>query len=198
MKLFGWPDQEAETTRFALEIPKLSSLILTHSLDGEVRGLKAWPRGDRPPVFWVFWCFRVMVGLGMLMILTGVMAVFLYWRKRLFDTRWFQYWCMALSPAGFISVLAGWFVTEMGRQPWMVYGVMRTADAVSPVPGGTVAISLSAFVLTYAFIFGAGSYYIFRLIAKGPMGEESVYGSHGVASPPLATAMVSEKGDRHV
>ncbi|MBI9086466.1 MAG: cytochrome ubiquinol oxidase subunit I [Desulfobacterales bacterium] len=198
LKLFGWPDQEAETTRFAVEIPKLSSLILTHSLDGEVRGLKEWPRGDRPPVAWVFWCFRIMVGLGMLMILTGVMAVFLHWRKRLFDTRWFQYWCMALSPAGFISVLAGWFVTEVGRQPWVVYGVMRTADAVSPVPGGTVAISLSAFVLTYAFVFSAGSYYIIRLIAKGPVGEDAIYGAHGLKAPPLATAMVSEKGGRHV
>ena len=198
LKLFGWPDQEAETTRFAVEIPKLSSLILTHRLDGEVRGLKDWPRDERPPAAWIFWCFRIMVGLGMLMILTGVVALILYWRKRLFDTRWFQYWCMALTPAGFISVLAGWFVTEIGRQPWMVYGVMRTVDAVSPVQGGPVAISLAAFVLTYTFVFGAGSYYILRLIAKGPASDETAYGAHGVAAPPLATDMVSQKGGPRV
>ena len=198
LKLFGWPDQEAETTRFAVEIPKISSLILTHSLDGEVRGLKDWPRDERPPAAAVFWCFRIMVGLGMLMILTGVMALVLYWRKRLFDTRLFQYWCMALTPSGFLAVLSGWFVTEIGRQPWMVYGVMRTADAVSPIPGGPVAISLTAFVLTYGFIFGAGIYFIVRLIAKGPGGEESAYGSHGVDTPPLITSMMSPKGGRRV
>ena len=107
LRLFGWPDQEEEKTKYAVEIPKLSSLILTHSLDGEVKGLKEWPREDRPPVVWVFWSFRIMVGMGVLMILTGVMAAILYWRKKLFDTRWFHYWCMALTPAGFIAVIAG-------------------------------------------------------------------------------------------
>jgi cytochrome bd ubiquinol oxidase subunit I len=198
LKLFGWPDQAAETTRFAVEIPKLSSLILTHTFDGEVRGLKDWPPDERPPVAVVFWCFRVMVGLGMMMIFTGAAALLLYWKKRLFDTPWFQYWCMAMTPAGFIAVLAGWFVTEVGRQPWVVYGVMRTADAVSPVAGGAVAISLAAFVMVYAFVFGAGVYFIFRLIAKGPSSQEAAYGSHGVSTPPLATAMVTEKGERRV
>ena len=130
LKLFGWPDQEEETTKFALEIPKLSSLILTHELDGEVKGLKEWPKDERPPAALVFWTFRIMVGLGVLMVITGVMAVVLYFRKKLFDTRWFQLWCMALTPAGFISVLAGWFVTEIGRQPYIVFGVMRTAESV--------------------------------------------------------------------
>ena len=198
LKLFGWPDPEAEITRYSLNIPKLSSLILTHDLDGEVRGLKDWPKDERPPVAVVFWAFRFMVGLGMLMILTGVMALVLYLRKRLFDTRWFQFWCMALTPAGFIAVLAGWFVTEIGRQPYVVYGVLRTAEAVSPLPGGPIAISLAAFVFTYAVVFGAGSYYILRLIGKGPPSEEETYGSHGVAQPPLVTKLVSEKGGRHV
>lgn len=198
LKLFGWPDAETETTRFALDIPKLSSLILTHDLDGEVKGLKDWPKDERPPVAVVFWAFRIMVGLGTLMILTGVLALIFYLRKRLFDTRLFQFWCMALTPAGFIAVLAGWFVTEVGRQPYVVYGVLRTADAVSPLPGGPIAISLAAFVCTYAFVFGAGSYYILRLIGKGPPSEEGTYGSHGVAQPPLVTKLVSEKGGRHV
>jgi len=174
LKLFGWPDQEAETTRLSLNIPKLSSLILTHDLDGEVRGLKDWPKDERPPVAVVFWAFRIMVGLGMLMILTGVLALILYLRKRLFDTRPFQLWCMALTPAGFIAVLSGWFVTEVGRQPYVVYGVLRTADAVSPLPGGPIAISLTAFIFTYAVVFGAGSYYILRLIGKGPPHELAV------------------------
>ena len=98
--LFGWPDQEAETTKFAVEIPKLSSLILTHSLDGEVKGLKEWPENERPPAALVFWTFRIMVGLGMLMIATGVIAIILHFKKRLFDTRWLHYWCIAMTPAG--------------------------------------------------------------------------------------------------
>jgi cytochrome d ubiquinol oxidase subunit I len=195
--LFGWPDQESETTRYAVEIPNLSSLILTHELDGEVKGLTEWPSEDRPPVAWVFWSFRVMVGIGMAMIATGMFALVLYLRKRLFDTRWFQLWCMALTPAGFIAVLAGWFVTEIGRQPYIVYGVMRTAEAVSPVGGEPIALSLAAFVVAYTFVFGAGSYYILRLIAKGPASDEEPYGAHGVKEPPLVTSLVAEKGGRH-
>jgi cytochrome d ubiquinol oxidase subunit I len=198
LKLFGWPDQEEERTKFALEIPKLSSLILTHDLDGEVLGLKEWPKDERPPVAWVFWSFRLMVGLGVLMALTGLMAVVLYLRKRLFDTRWFQYWCMALTPAGFVAVLAGWFVTEIGRQPWVAYGVMRTSDAISPVIGTHVALSLLAFIVVYTFVFGAGSYYILRLIQKGPGTAEKDYGAHGLDEPPLITEMVTEQGGKNV
>jgi len=198
LNLFGWPDQAEETTKYAVEIPGLSSLILTHDLNGEVRGLKAWPKDDRPPVLLVFWSFRVMVGIGSLMISTGVMALVLYFRKRLFDTRWFQYWCMAMTPAGFAAVLAGWFVTETGRQPYIIQGVMRTSEAVSPVQSIPIAISISAFVLTYVVVFGAGSYYILKLIGKGPETEEHVYGSHGVKGPPLITDLVSEEEGRHV
>ena len=187
--LFGWPDQGEETTKFTLEIPKLSSLILTHELDGEVRGLKEWPKEERPPVALVFWSFRIMVGLGMLMIATGVLAIILYLRKRLFETRWFQYWCMALTPAGFISVLAGWVVTEVGRQPWIVHGLLRTDAAMSPLQGTSVAISLAAFLIVYVFVFGAGTYYILRLIGKGPETEEEIYGAHGVKKPPLVTEL---------
>ena len=150
--LFGWPDQKEEVTKYAVEIPKLSSLILTHSLDGEVKGLKAWPVDQRPPAVWIFWAFRLMVGLGILMITTGVIAIVLYFRKRLFDTRWFQYWCMALTPAGFITVLAGWIVSEVGRQPWIVHGLLRTQDATSPVIGTSVAISLAAFVIVTSIL----------------------------------------------
>jgi cytochrome d ubiquinol oxidase subunit I len=196
--LFGVPDQQEETTKYAIEIPKLSSLILTHDLDGEVKGLKEWPPEDRPPVAVVFWSFRLMVGVGMLMIATGVVAIVLYFRKRLFDTRWFQYWCMALTPSGFIAVLAGWFVTEVGRQPWIVHGLMRTSDATSPVMGTSIAISLTAFVIVYGFVFGAGSFYILKLIGKGPEGEPVAYGDHGVEKPPIVTDLAGEKGGQNV
>ena len=197
LNLFAWPDEEAEANRFSIAIPKLSSLILTHDIDGEVKGLKDWPRDERPPVAWVFFSFRVMVGIGMLMIATGVMAVVLYFRKRLFDTRWFQVWCMAMTPSGFIAVLAGWFVTEIGRQPYIAYGILRTSESVSPVLGPTVALSLLAFIVTYTFVFGAGMYYILRLIKKGPGTHEKAYGTHGIDSPPLVTGLASEIGGKH-
>lgn len=199
LKLFGWPDQEAEETRFSIEIPHLSSLILTHKWNGEVKGLKDWPKNDRPPVAWVFWSFRVMVGIGCLMILTGIFAAILHVRKRLFDSRWFQWWCLALTPSGFIAVLAGWFVTEIGRQPFIVYGHMLTTEAASPVAGIQVALSLIAFVTIYTFVFGAGVYYILRLILKGPdAGKEKAYGTHGVDTPPIVSDLVTEDGGRHV
>jgi cytochrome d ubiquinol oxidase subunit I len=195
--LFGLPDQQAETTRYSLEIPKLSSLILTHDLDGVVKGLKEWPKGERPPVAWVFWSFRIMVGIGMLMIATGLIALVLFFKKRLFDAAWFQYWCMALTPAGFVAVLAGWFVTEIGRQPYIVYGLLRTAEAASPVAASPIAISLLAFVVVYAFVFGAGSYYILKLIAQGPGVLEPIYGDHGITQPPIVT-QIGERGLQNV
>jgi cytochrome bd ubiquinol oxidase subunit I len=198
LKLFGWPDQEEENTKYAIEIPKLSSLILTHDLNGEVKGLKEWPKDARPPVAWVFWSFRVMVGIGVLMIFTGVTAAILFLRKQLFNKRWFQLWCMAMTPSGFVAVLVGWFVTEIGRQPYIVYGVMPTAEAVSPVMGSQVALSLLAFIFSYVFVFGAGSYYILRLIGKGPGIPENAYGTHGVKEPPLFTDLASESGGKHV
>jgi cytochrome d ubiquinol oxidase subunit I len=187
LRLFAWPDQIQERNRFEVTIPKLSSLILTHDINGEVKGLTTWARAERPPVAMVFWTFRIMVGLGMLMIATGVIAIVLYFKKRLFDTRWFQYWCMALTPAGFIAVLAGWFVTEVGRQPWIVQGLLRTDAAASPLLGSSVAVSLTAFVIIYGFVFGAGTYYIIKLIRKGPDTQEEAYGAHGVHKPPLVT-----------
>jgi len=198
LRLFGWPDQEEEKTKYAIEIPKLSSLILTHDLNGEVKGLKEWPKDERPPVAAVFWSFRIMVGIGVLMIFTGVTAAILFVRKQLFNKRWFQLWCMAMTPAGFVTVLAGWFVTEIGRQPYIVYGVMRTAETISPVMGSQVALSLLAFIFSYVFIFGAGSYYILRLIGKGPGIPENAYGTHGVKEPPFLKDLASGTGGKHV
>jgi len=171
LRLIGWPDASSETTRYALEIPKLASLILTHDADGVVKGLKSWPREERPPVAIVFWSFRIMVGIGMLMIVLGLISGWSYLRGKLFQRRWLQLAWMGMMPAGFIALLAGWFVTEIGRQPYTAYGVLRTAESVSPaILGPQVAWSLLAFVLMYTLVFGAGSYYILRLIGKGPLG----------------------------
>lgn len=193
--LFGWPDDVAEEVAYAIEIPNLTSLILTHSWDGEVQGYDAFPHDERPPMLPVFIAFRVMVVIGFAMVLTGVMAVVLHWRKRLFDTRWFQLWCMALTPSGFIAVIAGWFVTEIGRQPWVAYGVIRTSEGVSPVLGEQVAFSLLAFVVVYTVIFGAAAYYILQLIRKGPNTKEQPYGSHGGAEEKKVEAI--EEGKDH-
>jgi len=191
LRLFGWPDEEAEVTRYSIEIPKAASLILTHSLDGEIKGLKEWYKEDRPPVAIVFWSFRVMVGIGMLMLLTGMVGAFLFWRKKLFEARWFHAWSAAMMPSGFIAVLAGWFVTEVGRQPFTVYGVIRTDESNSPVLPEYIAISLMIFIVSYIFIFGMGSYYILKLIRKGPQkvadapDSKETYGSHGVEEPAI-------------
>ena len=182
--LFGIPNEKEEVTDYSIKIPKLSSLILTHDLEGEVKGLKSWPKKERPPVLMVFYAFRVMVGIGMLMILTGVIAIFLIIRHRLFTTRWFQLWCMALTPAGFVAVIAGWIVTECGRQPYIVYNVLKTSAAISPIAASNVYISLPAFVLVYTLVFGSGTYYILKLIANGPKVGSWIetYGKPGIES----------------
>jgi len=186
--LLGWPDTKGEKTQSLLEIPHLASLLLTHDPYGEVKGLKDWPVEERPPVAIVFWSFRIMVGIGLLMLATGLVATYLYFRRQLFDKKWFQRFCLAMTPSGFIAVLAGWFVTEVGRQPYIVYGLMRTTQAASPVMGQHVLLSLLAFVVVYTFVFGAGLYYILALIKKGPqpfLKPDEIFGSHGLTTPLL-------------
>jgi cytochrome d ubiquinol oxidase subunit I len=192
--LFGMPNAETETTDYGITIPNGASWILTGKADGEIPGLKDVAKEYRPPVAIVFWSFRVMVGIGMAMIMTGVIAAFLYFRKRLFTTRIFQLWCMAMTPTGFIAVLAGWFVTEVGRQPWTAYGVIRTSESISPVAAEQVFITLLAFVVVYTFVFGAGSYYILKLIGKGPksVGDGEKYYDHSkMAMAPKIAKEVS-------
>ena len=185
MVLFGWPNELEERIDNAIEIPGLTSFILTHDWKGEVRGLKEWAPEERPPVAIVFWSFRVMVAIGLAMILTGVMAAVLFFRKRLFDSRAFQLWCIMLTPAGFIALLAGWFVTEVGRQPYVVYGVIRTSDAVSPILGAHVAMSLLAFIVVYTVLFGAATYYILKLIGKGIVTQKEGYEVHSKVAAPF-------------
>ncbi len=169
MIIFALTDEANETNHYELAIPKLGSLILTHDWNGTVRGLKDWAPEDRPPVAPVFWSFRVMVAIGLLMLAVGVTSVYLRLRGRLHDTGWFlrlTQWC---TPIGFIAILAGWFTTEIGRQPWVAYGLMRTTDAASPsITGTQVLTSLITFAVVYAIVFGFGIYYLIKLVRKGP------------------------------
>ena len=184
--LFGLPDMEAGETRYALQLPKLGSLILTHDLDGAVKGLKSWPREDWPRVPIVFWSFRIMVGLGFLMITTGLVSLLLRWRGRLYETPLFARWCLIMGPSGFVALLAGWFVTETGRQPYTVYGLLRTVDSVSPIGSPGVALSLLAFVVVYLIVFGMGVWYLLRLMRADPEAQ-----SAGEPEVPLRAAGIT-------
>ncbi len=166
--LFGIPDMAAEETKYAVGIPNLGSLILTHSMDGTVKGLKDFAPEDRPNSLIVFWSFRIMVGLGILMLLLALGGLLLRKGGRLYENRGLQYFALVMGPAGFIALLAGWFTTEVGRQPWVVYGVMRTADGLSPVPASQVGLTLIIFIVVYTVVFGIGIYYMLRLMHKGP------------------------------
>jgi cytochrome d ubiquinol oxidase subunit I len=166
--LFGIPDMEAETTHYKVEIPRLASLILTHSLDGQFPGLKDFPREDRPNATILFFSFRVMVALGMLMVVLGLFGVWLRWRGRLYQSRVLARFALWMGPSGLIALLAGWYVTEIGRQPWVVYGLMRTKDAVSNHSAMTLSVGLVVLVVMYLGIFGTGIAYMMRLVRKGP------------------------------
>jgi cytochrome d ubiquinol oxidase subunit I len=170
--LFGWPDMEREETRYAVAVPKLGSLILTHSLNGQFPGLKEFAREDRPNSTIVFWTFRVMVGLGLLMITLGIWSALFRLRERLYRSRAFLRFALLMGPAGIVAILAGWYTTEIGRQPWLIYGVMRTADGVSAHGTSQVGLTLAVFVIVYLIVFGAGTVYALRLIGKGPAVDE--------------------------
>lgn len=170
--LFGLPDMEAETTRYAIEVPKLGSLILTHDWNGTVKGLKAFPKEDRPNATIVFWSFRIMVGLGLAMAALGLWSLFERVRGALYDSPWLHRAAVVMTPAGFGAVLAGWITTEVGRQPFTVYGMLRTVDSVSPIAAPAVGASLVAFVLVYFAVFGMGTLYILRLMAHAPAIDE--------------------------
>jgi len=182
LRIFAIPDSEKEMNHYEIKIPHLTSIILTHHYDGEVKGLKSFKKENRPAVIIVFWAFRIMVGLGFLMIFLSLTSAVQYFRRKLFDNRIMQLCWMLMMPSGFIAILSGWFVTETGRQPFTVYGVVRTTESVSPaILGSQVGLSLLAFVIMYALVFGAGSYYIIKLIRKGMpiINEEEQYYKHG-------------------
>ena len=166
--LFAVPNVDEERNDFEIAIPRLGSVILTHSWDGTIAPLTAVPRDERPPVAPVFYAFRVMVGIGMAMLLLTVVSLWAWRRRWLFESKWLLNTWRLMAPSGFIAVLAGWFVVEIGRQPWAIQGLLRTADAVSDIDRTSVIVSLVAFVIAYAVVFGAGGGYILKMIRKGP------------------------------
>ncbi len=182
--LFGLPDMEAAETKYAVAIPGLGSLILKHDVEGVVTGLDAFPREDWPNVPLVFWTFRIMVGIGLLMILYGLTGAVQYFRKRLFAHGWYFRWAVLMGPLGFVAVLAGWFVTEVGRQPWLVQGLLRTSELASPIGAPGVAGSLLAFLVVYLLVFAAGAFYLLRLMGRTPVDPKMA----SIAKGPLRSA----------
>ena len=185
--LFAIPNSAEERNDYEIAIPGLASLILKHDSEGLFPGLKQFPPSERPPIFPVFISFRIMVGLGVLMLLTGFVGAYLWARGRLFDTRWYLQPVQYVWPMGFIAILAGWYTTEVGRQPWIATGILRTADAVSPVHAMAVLTTLILFVIVYSIVFSMGIYYINRLIEYGPKGTAAAT-PDGVPSRPLTAA----------
>ncbi len=193
--LFGIPDMESETTKYALEVPRLGSLILTHTWDGQIKGLKEFPKQDRPNAAIIFWSFRIMVGLGVAMIALGSWSL---WKRRgdkLYSSRPFLRAALLMGPSGLVALLAGWITTEVGRQPWVVYGLMRTSDAVSAHTAGPLAFTLGLFVVAYLFVFGVGIAYVIRLVKIGPRYFDHGHPTGGgpgqdrTPSRPLSAAM---------
>jgi len=190
LTLFAIPNQVAETNRYAVEVPYLGSLILTHSLDGTVHGLKEFPSDQRAPVAIVFFAFRIMVGVGLLMLALVAVGWVVRRRGRLFESDWYLRACQLALPLGFIAVLAGWTTTEVGRQPWTVYGLLRTADSVTPsLAGHEVLLSLLFYAAAYLVIYSTGFLYMLRLVRKGP---------HETLAPAPVAAGRPESPVRHL
>ncbi len=170
--LFGIPNAEARKLDYSICIPVIGNLILTHTLTDPVEGLDAFPLEDQPPVTLPFFAFRVMVGLGFLMLGVGLFSLYARFKGQLYSNRWLHRSALVMAPSGLVAVIAGWITTEVGRQPFTVYGVLRTADSVSPVGAPAVATSLIAYAIIYFIVFGAGVFYMFRLMKKPPQDAE--------------------------
>ena len=195
LHLFGIPDRGAQKNHFEVSIPHLGNIIQNVPRDEVIKGLDSYAREDQPPPFIPFFGFRIMVGLGILMIGLGLWGAVLIWRKRIFDTPWFLRFALVMGPSGFLAVLCGWMVTEVGRQPWLVYGVLRTRDAISPVTTGQVATSLTAYVLVYSVVFTAGAIFILRLMAEGPVAALTKPSPRQDRAPGSALAKAPEDAD---
>lgn len=173
--LFGIPDSDQQTVKYAVEIPKASSLILKHDPDAPLAGLDTIPAEDHPPVGTVFWAFRIMVGLGFAMLGVGAWSLLARVTGKLYSWSWLHRAALVMGPSGFIAVIAGWVTTEVGRQPWTIYGLLRTADSASPLDAPAVGASLLAFIVVYCAVVGVGTWYVLRLMAKAPEpGERGV------------------------
>ncbi|MFC3052880.1 cytochrome ubiquinol oxidase subunit I [Kordiimonas pumila] len=200
--LFGWPDDDAEKTKYALEIPGMASLILKHDIDGEIQGLKDWPKDERPPTAIVFWAFRIMVAIGFLMVGLGVWSLCARFIGSLYDQVLLKKAAVVMGPMGFVAVLAGWVVTEVGRQPYTVYGLLKTADSLSPIAAPAVATSLAVFAVVYFVVFGAGTLYILKLMARTPdnasSGPESGKPQRAAGTTPIAAYDTEKQETKNV
>ena len=176
--LFGIPDDKNRKMDYSIEIPYLGSIIVTHSLDGEILGMKTWPSNEVPPMALPFFAFRIMVGLGVMMFILGMWSLWLRHKKTLYEKPWFLKYALIMGPAGFIAVLSGWVVTEVGRQPYTVYNLLTTSQSHSPLNAATVGATLVAFIVVYFVLFGFGAYYILKLMSQGPATSE-------IASPQV-------------
>jgi cytochrome bd ubiquinol oxidase subunit I len=166
--LFGIPNAAEKRIDYAVQIPKLSSLILKHDLNAPLAGLDTIPDQDEPPVGIVFWSFRIMISIGFAMLGLGIWSLWARFRGSLYDAKWLHRAAILLGPSGFVAVLAGWITTEVGRQPYTVYGLLRTSDSLAPIAAPAVATSFLAFIIVYFFVFGAGTFYILRMMGKAP------------------------------
>jgi cytochrome d ubiquinol oxidase subunit I len=176
--LFGIPDSENSRMNYQVAIPKLGSLILTHDTNGVIHGLNEWPQDQRPSVPVLFWSFRIMVAIGSAMLIIGMWSLLLRYKKRLFNTPLMHRAVLLMGPSGFIAVLAGWITTEAGRQPYTVYGLLTTAQSASAIDAAAIGASLLAFIVVYFALFGAGTFYIVRLMRKAPEEIESGLSPH--------------------
>jgi cytochrome d ubiquinol oxidase subunit I len=193
LELFAWPDPATETDDYSVALPHVGSLIITHDWDGKFTGLKSFAPQDRPPVAPVFFAFRAMVGIGLMLIVLVFWGGISWWRGGLFENRAFLRAASWAWPLGFIAIISGWIVTEVGRQPWVVTGVLRTADATSPVAPEALMISLVLFVLVYGIVFTTGLVYVNRLIRTGPL--PAVLGAEeGLPSRPPSGAERAARG----
>jgi len=188
--LFGLPDQDAQQLRYAVAIPKASSLILKHDLNAPLKGLDTVPRDRQPPVAIVFWSFRIMVGLGMAMMGLGLWSLLARARGKLYDWPWLHRAAILMGPSGFVAVIAGWVTTEVGRQPFTVYGLLTTAESASPLAAPAVAASLIAFILIYTAVFGAGVWYVLKLMHAPPHEGEAPL-PDPVDEAPIRTAGIT-------
>jgi cytochrome d ubiquinol oxidase subunit I len=193
--LFGIPDSKARRVDYAVEIPKASSLILKHDPNAPLPGLDTIPDVNEPPVGIVFWAFRIMVGLGFAMFGLGLWSLVARWRGGLFEWTWLHRAALTMGPAGFVAVLAGWVVTEAGRQPFTIYGLLRTADSASPLDAPAVGASLAAFAAVYFTVFGAGIWYLLRLMQKPPEAHEAVLSDAPIRSAGITPAIQVAEGD---
>ncbi|MDA9818332.1 cytochrome ubiquinol oxidase subunit I [Flavobacteriaceae bacterium] len=165
--LFAIPDEENEKNKYEIKIPKLASFILTHDFDGEVKGLNEFKKEERPPILPVFFAFRIMVGLGILFLLIAFTSIILRFRKKLCSSHIFHKLCMICTPLGLFATVSGWWVTEIGRQPWLIHGILKTKDALSPVKPEVISISLLSFIFVYCLLAISFLYYASRLVKKG-------------------------------